>query len=82
MPQTWEAAEEIQRACQQARVQFMDGTMWVHSPRAAEMARVIKAELGQLKSVISAFAFRGAPRRLMLCLALFCTLWLLGKPLA
>jgi len=41
-------------------VQFMDGTMWVHSRRAAEMAGVIKSDLGQLKSVISAFAFPGA----------------------
>jgi hypothetical protein len=58
--QTWEAAEDIHRACEEAGVQFMDGTMWVHSRRAAEMAGVIKADLGQLKSVGSAFAFPGA----------------------
>ena len=58
--QTWEAAEDIRRACEEAGVQFMDGTMWVHSRRAAEMAGVIKSDLGQLKSVNSAFAFPGA----------------------
>lgn len=58
--QTWEAAEDIHCACEEAGVQFMDGTMWVHSRRAAKMAGVIKSDLGQLKSVNSAFAFPGA----------------------
>ena len=35
---------------------------WVHNPRAKEMAGAIKKELGQLKSVMSAFAFPGLPR--------------------
>ena len=34
---------------------------WVHNPRAEEMAGAIRRELGQLKSVMSAFAFPGLP---------------------
>ena len=42
--------------------EFFIFARWVHNPRAKEMAGAIKKELGQLKSVMSAFAFPGLPR--------------------
>ena len=44
--------------------QTTEGTIsarWVHNPRAEEMAGAIRKELGQPKSVMSAFAFPGSP---------------------
>lgn len=46
------------RACEEAGVQFMDGTMWVHNPRAALMKDAL-SKLGPVKTVTSIFSFFG-----------------------
>ena len=49
-------AEEMREACRAADVQLMDGTMWVHTPRAAVMRSVLDSgTLGRLQRVTSAF---------------------------
>ena len=49
-------AEEMAAACRENNVQLMDSTMWVHSPRARDMKRVIESgQLGELSRVTSAF---------------------------
>ena len=43
-------------ACKANGVQFMDGTMWSHHPRTAEMKTVLKSgKLGRLRRITSAF---------------------------
>ena len=52
-------AEEMAAACRQQDVQLMDGTMWIHTPRAAMMRAVLDSGLlGDLQRVTSAFSFR------------------------
>jgi len=49
-------AEEMAAACRENQVQLMDSTMWVHSPRATDMKRVLQSgQLGELSRVTSAF---------------------------
>ncbi|XP_020594203.1 uncharacterized oxidoreductase At4g09670-like, partial [Phalaenopsis equestris] len=45
--------DRILEACESNGVQFMDGTMWVHHPRTAEMEEFIRSSdrFGQLKLV-------------------------------
>ncbi len=53
-----EAAAMV-RACEEHDVQFMDGVMWLHHPREADMRSVLEnGDLGQLTHVSSAFTFR------------------------
>ena len=59
---TPEEGEGMVAACAAAGVQLMDGTMWVHNPRAAEVAARLRgpgAALGALREVNSVFAFSG-----------------------
>lgn len=54
-PSLAEAAEMVE-VCRERNVQLMDGVMWVHTPRAAEMRAVIDSgTLGSLRRVTSAF---------------------------
>lgn len=49
-------ATEMVASCLDHNVQLMDGVMWVHTPRAAEMQAVIDSgTLGSLRRVTSAF---------------------------
>ncbi len=51
-------AEEMAAACRQHNVQLMDGVMWVHHPRTADMERTIRdGTLGTIRRIISAFTF-------------------------
>jgi predicted dehydrogenase len=51
-------AEEMAAACREHDVQLMDGVMWLHHPRAAEMHRFLgDGTLGDLRRVTSAFSF-------------------------
>lgn len=53
------AAEEMAQACRQHNVQLMDGVMWVHHPRAAEMKNALNHEhLGALLRVTSCFGIK------------------------
>jgi predicted dehydrogenase len=53
-----EEARAMAAACRANDVQLMDGVMWVHHPRAADMHRPIKdGTLGQLRRVTSSFTF-------------------------
>lgn len=54
--------EEILRACRDAGVQLMDGTMWSHNPRAQRMAAVLhdSAAVGELTDVTATFFFRAS----------------------
>ncbi|EPS62894.1 hypothetical protein M569_11890 [Genlisea aurea] len=51
--------DEILEACESNGVQIMDGTMWMHHPRTAQMKDFLldTARFGQLKSVHSVFTF-------------------------
>ena len=52
-------AEEMAAACRENNVQFMDGVMWVHHPRAKVMLNAIHDEtFGQPRRVTSGFSFR------------------------
>lgn len=52
------SAQAMAAACRQHGVQLMDGIMWVHHPRAAEMRGVVTSgSLGELRRVTSAFSF-------------------------
>ncbi|MCH8830804.1 MAG: Gfo/Idh/MocA family oxidoreductase, partial [Planctomycetes bacterium] len=49
---------EMTAACREHNVQFMDGVMWVHHPRAEEMRQTLrKGNLGRLRRFTSAFSF-------------------------
>ena len=51
-------AIEMADACRQHNVQLMDGVMWLHHPRAADMlSRVRDGSLGTLRRITSAFSF-------------------------
>lgn len=66
--QAAEEAEQMVKACEEAGVQFMDGTMWVHNPRAALLQTVL-SKLGPVKTVTSTFSFfgRALTRSCLLC---------------
>ena len=51
------------RVCSEAGVQLMDGTMWMHNPRALHMRSVLDdaRAVGRLRTVTSSFAFSGWP---------------------
>ena len=52
-------AREMLGACRSNGVQFLDGTMWPHTPRAADMKKVIQeGRLGKLRRVVSAFSIQ------------------------
>lgn len=52
-------AEEMAAACREHNVQFMDGVMWVHHPRAAAMLNAIRDEsFGKLRRITSGFSFQ------------------------
>jgi len=51
-------ANEMAAACREHRVQLMDGVMWLHHPRTADMHRPItEGTLGQLRRITSSFTF-------------------------
>lgn len=52
-----ESARSMAAACQQHNVQLMDGIMWVHHPRAAEMRKLAADSLGDIRRVTSSFTF-------------------------
>ena len=55
--------EEMIEACQQNRVQFMDGVMFMHSQRLARMKKVLEdgQSVGPLRRITSAFSFGSSP---------------------
>ena len=55
--------DRVLAACEANGVQFMDGTVWVHHPRTAEMEEFIsdRQRFGQVKSVIMDFLFQSSP---------------------
>ena len=59
--QSNEEMDGIVKACSNAGVQLMDGTMWMHNPRALHMRSVLDdpRAVGRLRSVTSSFAFPG-----------------------
>lgn len=59
--QSNEEMDGIVKACSEAGVQLMDGTMWMHNPRALHMRSVLDdpRAVGRLRSVTSSFAFPG-----------------------
>lgn len=59
--QSNEEMDGIAKACSDAGVQLMDGTMWMHNPRALHMRSVLDdpRAVGRLRSVTSSFAFPG-----------------------
>jgi hypothetical protein len=55
-------ADAMVAACAAHGVQLMDGTMWVHSPRAAHMRAALRSgALGVLRDVASTFTFNAPP---------------------
>ena len=55
---TAEEAVAMADACRRNSVQLMDGVMWVHHKRTAEMSRIIDdGILGELRRVTAAFTF-------------------------
>ena len=63
--QSNEETEIMVKACSDAGVQLMDGTMWMHNPRALHMRSVLDdaRAVGRLRTVTSSFAFSGRPLR-------------------
>ncbi len=52
-------AQAMVLACAENNVQFMDGVMWLHHPREADMRAVLSGEeLGTLRHIAAAFTFR------------------------
>ena len=52
-------AQRMIDACARHEVQFMDGVMWLHHPREADMRAIVQSgELGDLKHIASSFTFR------------------------
>ncbi|KAH9692036.1 putative oxidoreductase [Citrus sinensis] len=51
----------ILKACEENGVQLMDGTMWVHNPRTAQMKEFVSdpQRFGQLRTMHSCFSFAG-----------------------
>ena len=53
-----ESARTMAAACEKHGVQLVDGIMWVHHPRAAQMrATIAGGTLGELRRITSAFTF-------------------------
>jgi predicted dehydrogenase len=51
--------KEVIDACDRNNVQFMDGTMWVHSPRTKVVESLIRNnDIGKVKRVTAAFTFK------------------------
>lgn len=51
--------EEAIQVCREQGVQFMDGTMWLHSTRTHEIAqRIANGDIGPLRRVTAAFTFK------------------------
>ena len=51
--------EEAIEVCQQNGVQFMDGTMWLHSTRTHDIEkRIANGDIGEIRRVTSAFTFK------------------------
>lgn len=51
--------EEMLAACTANGVQFIDGTMWSHTPRAQDMKAILTGgQLGKLRRVVSAFSIQ------------------------
>lgn len=58
--------ERIVAACRRHGVQFMDGVMWLHSRRAEEVMRSLRAPddqggLGAIRRIATQFSFRAPP---------------------
>lgn len=54
-----EGIEEAIQVCHDKGVQFMDGTMWLHSRRTREMAlRIARGDIGTVRRVTAAFTFK------------------------
>ena len=52
-------AREMLAVCKANGVQFMDGTMWPHTPRSQQMSQVLNhGTLGELRRVVSAFSIQ------------------------
>ncbi|MDD5141162.1 MAG: Gfo/Idh/MocA family oxidoreductase [Verrucomicrobiales bacterium] len=53
--------EEMISACAKHRVQFMDGVMFMHSPRMAKLREVLDdgQSVGEIRRIVSAFSFYG-----------------------
>ncbi len=50
---------EMLAACKRNGVQFMDGTMWSHTPRACDMKAILNSgQLGKLRRLVSAFSIQ------------------------
>lgn len=57
---TADQAREMAEVCRAAGVQLLDGTMWLHHPRAAAMQTFIhNGSLGQLRRATTVFTFYG-----------------------
>jgi len=55
--------EEAIEVCKENGVQFMDGTMWLHSTRTHDIEkRIAEGDIGEIRRVTSAFTFK-APSR-------------------
>jgi predicted dehydrogenase len=54
-------AQEMLDACQQSGVQFMDGVMFDHSKRLAEIRSILETQqvIGKLRRISTHFSFRG-----------------------
>jgi predicted dehydrogenase len=54
--------EQMIAACAKHRVQFMDGVMFMHSPRLAKIREVLNdsQSVGEIRRISSAFSFYGA----------------------
>lgn len=51
-------AEQMIAACEAAKVVLLDGVMWYHTPRAAEIQKVVSGgQLGELRQFTSVFTF-------------------------
>lgn len=59
--QTAEDTFAIVACCREAGVQLMDGTMWTHNPRTAQMEAALgdRARVGEVREVSTLFAFMG-----------------------
>ncbi|KAL1814084.1 hypothetical protein ACET3Z_024149 [Daucus carota] len=55
--------DKIVEACERNGVQFMDGTMWMHHPRASKIKEFLSdsESFGELKAVNSCFGFAVTP---------------------
>lgn len=58
---TAEETDAVVNACEAAGVQYMDASMWIHSPRTRAIKEILQrhSAIGQLKSVIASFNIPG-----------------------